>query len=430
MVADRAARAPAKTVGAPGGGRVLLLLARPLLVLAVLAGLGAYYVGLAGSLGSLTGQAAPREPGVSLERLSVSPGGTETSVVLRVTAGAEDLGPLSVFWIVSMPDTPQPWQEPRFVAPPHTLPALAAGTSAEVIWSGVQMPLPAGRYDVGAWVHRIVGPDQTAHLAGGRVGSLSMAPPLPSAMQLGPGWFPGPARGPLELEGASISQPEPDTQTVALNLTVRNRGQQPVDGSAFWLLSRYTDPQPYAAPYWHSEWLPIAGVAPGATQSVSWTDSIGLPAGTYGLSLWVHTDQPTGSEHSHGSLVIPLTLQTDTRHVLRHGPPGALRVASASLDGAGQLRLVLDNQDAADATVWLGADAVRDNRRLDWFRFGGEAQTRLPELLVPAHGQLSVTSPLAPRCQPDDRLARVRLFTDPRMWGDWLVEDVLVDACP
>jgi hypothetical protein len=291
------------------------------------------------------------------------------------------------------------------------------------------MPLPAGQYDVTAWVHKIVGPDRTEHLAGGPAGSFTISRAISGPLQLGGGWFDSPPRGPLELQQVRVSQPAPQTQTVSVEATVHNRGARTVDGSIFWLIGRYTDPQPYLAPLWQSQTLPIPSLEAGASRTVTWTGSIGLPAGTYGLSVWLHTEGPNGSQHSHSSRNIPLVLQADASQVLRHGPPAGLRVASATRDRSGALHLVLDNE-GAETNVWLGADVVHEDRRYDWFQLADEPRASFPVLTLGSHTQRNVDVPLALTCAPDDALTRIRLFTAPSLAAEAMADDVLVDACP
>ena len=68
---------------------------------------------------------------VTADRLMVSEGGSRIDVVLRVTAGNQDIGPVSVFWMVGPPEDKQPWEAPRYVARAQKLDSLPAnGTVA------------------------------------------------------------------------------------------------------------------------------------------------------------------------------------------------------------------------------------------------------------------------------------------------------------
>jgi hypothetical protein len=306
---------------------------------------------------------------------------------------------------------------------------LAARSTAVLRWQDTRLTMPIGRYEVTGWVHEIVAPGIDRHLAGGLVGSFSITGSTPQSLQLDEGWF-SPASGPLVLVSLAVSNDAPQTQTVSVDATVLNRGTKAVAGQAFWLVSRFTDPEPYRAPFWRSDWLDIATLAPGESRAVSWTRGIGLPAGTYGLSIWVHSDGPAGSEHSHSSFNIPLTLVPPASHVQRASPPGPIQVAAASIPQRGLARLVVDNQ-GVDSSASMTAEVVRDTRRYDWYLSGSQPVGPPVAVSIPSHTQRTIELPVGFNCEPDSALVRVRLFTfaEPTA-ADAPVDDVLVDACP
>jgi hypothetical protein len=401
----------------------LFNLLRPLLIVAVVAAVGYQYLAWSGRLAPVP------KASVSAARLDVAADGSSAEVVLRVTAGAEDLGPLSVFWLVSLPDTPRAWETPRYAAPAQTLDMLAAGSTAELTWRDTRLTLPIGRYDVTGWVHESVASSRDEHLAGGLVGSFPITRAAPGSLTFDEGWF-SQASGPLVLQSLAVADDAPQTQTVSVDATVLNRGTQPVAGQAFWLVSRFTDAEPYRAPFWRSDWLDIPTLAPGESRVMSWTRSIGLSAGTYGLSVWVHADGPTGSEHSHSSLNIPLVLAPPAAHVLRTAPAGSVQVASGSIPQRGLARLVLDNQ-SSDSDVSVAAEIMPEIRRYDWYTVGSRPGGPLIDVALPSHSQRTIDVPVDIDCGPDNALVRVLLF----MRGQPAetaapVDDVLVDACP
>src|SRR5689334_20851989 len=160
---------------------------------------------------------------VAAHSIAVASDGSTADVTLRVTAGAEDLGPLSVFWIVSLPQTQNGWEAPRYSAPRKMLDGLKSGNSVDLTWQGVHLPLPTGRYDVTGWVHEVLAPDHDEHLAGGAIGAFSITRPLASATDLDEGWL-SPPGGPLVLRSLAVIDDVPETQTVSVKTTVANMG--------------------------------------------------------------------------------------------------------------------------------------------------------------------------------------------------------------
>jgi hypothetical protein len=167
---------------------------------------------------------------------------------------------------------------------------------------------------------------------------------------------------------------------------------------------------------------------PGESDTLSWETPIGLPAGTYGLSVWVHTRNGSTFDHSHATFNIPLRLGPNALHAQRvHPPGGEVHVRSANLD-SGYLRLVIDNAGPEHA---LSASFAKlpERRRFDW-----SISPLLPTELVASfvlepHAIGDVQLPVQVDCAAEDRLVRVSLFSQTSAAGLGPIDDVLVDMC-
>jgi hypothetical protein len=404
--------------------RAFLALAAPVLAVAIVVALGLQMARTSGRFDP------PPNASVVASTINVAPNGDSADVVLRVTAGPHDFGPLSIFWIVALPNVPRAWEAPRYVAPAQHLDSLAAGQTAELSWARTRLPLPAGRYDVTAWVHKVAPDASEEHLVGGLVGSFSISQQVPLALRLGEGWFEV-THGALMLQTINVEQVDPQSQTVNIEASIVNSSSQPVDGRAYWIVGRYTDTQPFLAPYWQSTSQLLPAMAPGESRTLSWQDSIGLTPGTYGVSLWVHIEDPVaGSRHSQSSINIPLVLQATQAHLLRHVPVEPLHFVSASFVRAGLLRVVMQN-DGPPADVSLGVDLASESRRYDWYQSPAPPETQLGVGALDTSAQQTLDVPVPVDCSPDRSLARLRLYggapSSPKVdWG----EDVLADTCP
>ncbi len=136
-----------------------------------------------------------------------------------------------------------------------------------------------------------------------------------------------------------------------------------------------------------------------------------------------------GSEHSHSSFNVPLTLVPLASHVQRAAPTGALSITSGGIPQRGLARVAVENQ-GNDSNVWVTAEVVSENRRYDWYLSGSQPVGPIVDARIPGHSERTMDLPVGVDCQPDTALVRVRLFTFAEsVAANAPVDDVLVDAC-
>lgn len=400
-----------------GGGRLLVLVLVAAAVVWQLSSLATSRPGEADS-----GQAAIR-----LERLRLSDDNRRADVALHVTAGPDDLGPLSVFWTITVPGDQQPWQAPRYVAPAQTLPSLRAGTGMTLDWPDTPLLLPPGDYSVDAWVHQVLPSGQTQHLAGGALETLRITQPVPTSIRLEQAEL-GEPTGPLTVGAIAIDQDPPADQRVVVRVDVANRGAAPASGRAYWVLGRLPDDQPFLAPFWQAQWLPIPTLQPGESKTLSWSEPVALPSSTYGLSVWVHTLEDTRWEHSDRSIAIPLALGPNLAGIQRAGPPtGGVRMRSARLQG-GVLQVATDNQGPAQR-VAVAVATLDETRRFDWYRAAPPPRTLDESIPLPGGASSTIELPLALDCASEAHLARIAVYAENAPADGDPTDDVLADAC-
>ena len=140
----------------------------------------------------------------------------------------------------------------------------------------------------------------------------------------------GPASGPVELVAVQAPVVWSDVQVPLVRTTLRNVGEEPVRARAWWLLGTPNDPKPWETPRGHGAPVDVT-LAPGETSEVELPVSDLPQAGTWRLSVWVHTverdrmsrSSDETSTHSHGSGTAPyVTVLSTDEGVLRLSPPG------------------------------------------------------------------------------------------------------------
>jgi hypothetical protein len=371
----------------------------------------------------------PAQPSVVAEQVVDRAGGSRIDVSLRVASGSAPLGPIAVFFMVGIPGDPRPWEAPRYVAPARLLPELTADAPKTVSWTDLALDLPPANYEVTGWIHAVRPDGTTEHVAGGPVGHFTVTEPIPQAVQFLSGDAFNRAIGPLELETIAISQPAPADQVVSVTARIHNRGGAPVGGRTQVVISRFVDPEPFRTALWQTDWATIRTLAPGEAETVAWQFEVGLPAGTYGLSVWVHARADATFEHSHATFNIPLKLETSVDHVQRTRPPaGDVEVSSAQA-GPGPLRLMLTTK-GRERAVAVGIAIVPEERRFDWARTPlsvGDATLRLT-LRPNATAEIATTATID--CATHDRLAHVAVFGNEDGPAAAPIDDVLIDVCP
>jgi hypothetical protein len=251
--------------------------------------------------------------------------------------------------------------------------------------------------------------------------------PIPLSVQLSEEAFNKPL-GPLVLESVSIGQDPPSEQVVRIEAHVTNRGAEPIGGRAQFVIGRFVDPEPFRTALWQTDWLNVPPLQPGESDTLTWKTPIGLPAGTYGLSVWVHTRTGSTFDHSHATFNIPLRLEPNALHVQRVQPAsGEVHVRVAHLD-AGNLRLVIDNA-GPERAISASAARLPVRRRFDW-SIGPLLPTEsVASFVLPAQATRDVQLAVQVDCAAEYRLVHVTLFSDASAAAVRPVDDVLVDVC-
>jgi len=359
---------------------------------------------------------APPHVAVTADQVLASNGGARARIILRISAATEDLGPVSLFWQVALAGVDRGWHEPQYVSSAQAIDGVPAGESRTAEWLDTPLSLPPGRYDVSGWAHQVLAAGDTRHVAGGPLASIDVTRPVPSSVRLTQESFVVP-NGPLALRTVTVDQDDPLTQHVSLAITIDNRADRPFGGRVYWVIGRFSDSEPFRTALWQTDWTTIPEIDAGASTSLVWQHSIGLPAGTYALSVWLHTRIDSTWEHSHRSFNIPIELRAGSDRIQRARPPILQgRVVDARPDPRG-LVLVVHN-DGPDQSVWTSHALVSDRRRFDWHQQTPDTMASA-RLEVPSGRSEHVLAwPLD--CGSDVRFARVTLGA---------FDDVLVDVC-
>jgi len=141
----------------------------------------------------------------------------------------------------------------------------------------------------------------------------------------------------------------------------------------------------------------------------------------------VHTQGPSGSQHSHASLNLPLVLAPNPSHLLRAGPTEPIQITAVTRPAPGIARVMVGNQ-GPDDTVSIAAEIVPETRSYDWLQREFQPRSETTDVPIAGRATQAIDVPVGAGCGPDTALVRLRLYSMTQPAGV-PADDVLVDTC-